>query len=288
MSYDDDSPEIPMLAADNATEMARLMNLHHVLAREMGGLFPKHVDLSNVHHVLDLACGSGGWVLDAAFEYPKVDVTGLDISPAMVKYAFALAQAQGLQNAHFKVMDVLKPLNFPDHTFDLVNARCLGPYVPTRAWPALLHECMRILRPGGLLCLTEAEMPITNSNIFEEVSRLFTEIIYRTECGFSTSGQHLAVTPMLNCFLRLADCQKIQHTASAIDFSKGEESYEDCYDNFTIVLQLLEPFLLKTEMLTKEKFDDLYRELSIAMLTDGFCAIWYWLTAWGEKPREPT
>ncbi len=50
--------------------------IHH---REDFG-FPDDFRLSQVHLVLDLACGPGGWAIDVARAYPNIDVMGVDIS----------------------------------------------------------------------------------------------------------------------------------------------------------------------------------------------------------------
>jgi hypothetical protein len=42
--------------------------------------------------------------------------------------------------------------------------------------------------------------------------------------------------------------------------------------------------LIKTGMTTQEEFDRLYREAELEMLSDDFCALWNFLTVWGEKP----
>lgn len=283
-----ESSETPSTLVDNnVTEMARLIDLHSILARTREVLFPGHNDATNIHYVLDIACGPGGWTLDVAFEYPKVEVIGVDSNPAMIKYASALAHSQGLQNAHFRTMNVSKQLDFPDDTFDIVNAHCLSSSIPVAAWPALLQNCMRVLRPGGMLYLLEAETPITNSGICERVGELLARVKHQASGYALTNDEHLvAITPLLGPLLRQAGYQHIQHKAYAIDYSKGSEAYESCYDNFTVELQLLKSFLLETKTLTGEEFDQLYRNFTIAMLVDGFCGIWYWLSIWGVKPAS--
>src|SRR5579863_2086229 len=100
--------------AEDSSEMARLLDQDMLVTRSMGGLFPERADdLDHIHTILDVACGPGGWVLRVAREYPHLQVTGVDISERMVGYARSLAQASGLPNAHFNVMDVLHPLEFP-------------------------------------------------------------------------------------------------------------------------------------------------------------------------------
>ena len=58
---------------ESGTEMARLINQDHLVTKYIGDLFPQDVDPSTLHQVLDLACGPGSWILDAAFAYPGDD-----------------------------------------------------------------------------------------------------------------------------------------------------------------------------------------------------------------------
>ncbi len=68
---------------------------------------------------------------DVAHTYPEIEVTGIDISHNMIAYARAHAEVRGLTNAHFQVMNALEQLDFPDASFDLVNARAALGFVPT-------------------------------------------------------------------------------------------------------------------------------------------------------------
>jgi ubiquinone/menaquinone biosynthesis C-methylase UbiE len=142
-----------VIDAENAGEMARLLNQERLLTAAMGGLFPERSDLDNIYDILDIACGPGGWVHQVAHAYPDKEVTGIDISTGMISYASAHAQVRKLRNAHFQVMNALKPLEFPNESFDLVNARFIVAFMPPAAWPKLIQECLRILRPGGIIRL---------------------------------------------------------------------------------------------------------------------------------------
>ena len=134
---------------ESGAEMARLMDQDRLMTKGMGGLFPERFDLSTMHRLLDIGCGPGGWALEVAYAHPGIEVVGIDISLTMVEYARAQARVQGLDNAHFRVMDATKLLDFPSATFDLVNGRLLVGFMPKAAWPTLIRECLRISRPGG-------------------------------------------------------------------------------------------------------------------------------------------
>jgi len=268
---------------ENAAETARLMYQAQLLNKELGGLFPKGLDLSNVHDILDIACGPGGWVLDVAYEHPEMQVMGVDISQTTVEYARAQAWSRGLSNVNFRIMDVLKPLDFADNSFDLVNGRLLYGFMPAAAWPKLLQECMRITRPGGLICLTECEMVLTNSFASEKLASMFGQAMKQAGLSFSPDGRNVGITPMLGHLLSNAGYQDIEKMVCAIDYSAGAEGHESHYQNLAIGSKLVQPFLIKMKLATQQELDKLYQQFLIDMMGDDFCGIWYYLSVWGRK-----
>src|SRR5258708_2172660 len=113
-----------------ATEMVRLTEQDRLITIGMDGLLPELPDLAGIKRVLDVACGPGDWALDLAQKYQHLQVQGIDIDGGMIDYATTQARAGGLDNATFRVMNAIEPLDFPDNTFDLVNARFLAGFVP--------------------------------------------------------------------------------------------------------------------------------------------------------------
>lgn len=272
--------------AENAAEMARLVRQDRLITREMGGLFPEQSTLSGIHDILDIACGPGGWVLDVARAYPDMQVVGVDISELMIAYARAMASTQGVNNARFQVMNALKPLDFPDHCFDLINARLIVGFMPTEAWPRLLRECLRITRPGGVIRLTEGDVwGITNSPAIEKLCGMFSHALQLAGHSFSPDGRTAGITPMLSRLLRDAGYQHMQKTAHVIDYSTGEHAHGDFYQNFMTAFKLMQPFLIKTGVTTQEEVDALYYRALEEMQADDFCGLWYFLTVWGNKPE---
>src|SRR5262245_12906714 len=77
-------------------------------------------DLRGDERVLDVGCGAGHTALAFA---PRVrEVVGLDLTPAMLAEAAALAEARGLGNLRFERGDAMA-LPYPDAGFDLVTCR---------------------------------------------------------------------------------------------------------------------------------------------------------------------
>jgi ubiquinone/menaquinone biosynthesis C-methylase UbiE len=273
-----------IIDAESAAEMARLVSQDQLTTRSMGGLLPEQTDLSSIHRVLDVACGPGGWVLDMAFEHPDIQVVGIDISQSMIEYARVRSKVQKLENARFQVMNALKPLDFPDASFDLVNARTIAGFMLPASWPAFLQECMRITRPGGVIRLTETDdFGTSNSPALEKFTKLSVHAGHLAGRTFNPEARGAAVTPMLGHFLRRAGCINIKKRAHVIDYSSGEEAHGGVYKDLMVALQLLQPFLSKMGFIPQEELEQLYQQVLTEMVSDDFCALWYLITVCGQK-----
>jgi SAM-dependent methyltransferase len=99
-------------------------------------------------NVLDLGCGTGE--LAAAMADAGMRATGCDISPEMLSRAAALDSAGVLD--WVQLDPGWSRLPFEPDTFDAVVAASVLEYVDHPA--AVLHECCRVLRPGGVVLCT--------------------------------------------------------------------------------------------------------------------------------------
>jgi len=101
--------------------------------------------------VLDLACGPG--LVAAAFASVARHVTGIDLTPAMIERARALARERGLANVTLTVGDV-RPLPYEDGAFSLVVSRFAFHHFPDPG--AVLREMVRVCAPGGRVVVADA------------------------------------------------------------------------------------------------------------------------------------
>ncbi len=275
------------LLGDTQAEMVQLIATDQLFTKAMGGLLPEQPEqvAQNLHNVLDIGCGPGGWVLEMAYAYPHMHATGIDISQGMIDYANALARANGLDNAQFHVANAVDPLGFPDASFDLVNARQVEWLWPVAAWPAILKEMLRVTRRGGTIHLTSVEWAgVTNSAAFQTIERLLIRAAQRTGINLIPDERMMGATVMLSRYMRDAGCVNIQERPSIMDFSAGSEYYQAMTHQWVIVFELVEPFLMGTGVTTKQELERLRHQFSIEMLEDSFRGILYMLTTWGEKP----
>jgi SAM-dependent methyltransferase len=275
------------LLGDSQAEMVQLIKTDQLFTTAMGGLLPEQPEqtIAQLHDVLDIGCGPGGWVLEVAYAYPRLQATGIEISQGMIDYANGLARANGLDNVQFHVANAIDPLGFPDASFDLVNVRQLEGVIPAGAWPRLVKEMVRVTRPGGIIRITSVEWGgVTNSTAFQTLERLMIRGATRAGLHHIPDDRWMSATVMLSRYLRDAGSVNIQERPSIMDFSAGSEYYQDMNQQWVIVFELVEPFLLATGVATKPEIERLRQQFSIDILQDSFRGILYMLTAWGEKP----
>src|SRR6266566_1195437 len=200
MTMPDDQPKssnVYISDPESGAEMARLIDQDRLITNGMGGLFPERSnDFSGIHWVLDGACGPGGWALEIAFKHPDIEVVGFDVSLAMIDYANAQARVQALENASFRVMNLLKPLDFSDNSFDLSNVRFVN-FLPAATWPQFVRELARVTRPGGFIRLTESEWwYYSTSPALETLNSMVIKSI-QVQGGFSETGRFPGTFPGL-------------------------------------------------------------------------------------------
>ena len=267
--------------AENAGEMARLIKQARFTTKGWGGPFPNQLDLSTFHDVLDLACGPGEWVHDVAKTYPAMQVTGVDLSRTVIMFANDIGRA--LPNAHFQIMDITKPLDFPDNSFDFINSRFIFGFMKTSAWSALLQECKRILRPGGAVILNEPEFPLSNSLAFEQLGGFFAQALRKAGQSFSPDGRHFSVTLMLKPLLADAGFERLQQEGRLTDISAGTELHPFLYEDYRTLFHLAQPFLLTMGVTTANEFERIYHQMLHDIRSSSFRAFGCAVRVWGYK-----
>jgi ubiquinone/menaquinone biosynthesis C-methylase UbiE len=100
--------------------------------------------------VLDVACGPG--LVACSLAEVARQVTGIDLTPAMIEQALARQQALGLTNLSWLIADAI-PLPFPDGAFSVVVTRYsfhhfLDPQ-------AVLAEMVRVCVSGGRVAVID-------------------------------------------------------------------------------------------------------------------------------------
>jgi ubiquinone/menaquinone biosynthesis C-methylase UbiE len=113
----------------------------HYLKSRFPDLAPKRI--------LDMGCGVGHATLPYKMVFPEAEVIGIDIGPALLRYAHARANSLG-QEVSF-VQANAEATGWPDGYFDLVTSHIFLHETSSVALPAVLAETHRLLAKGGVM-----------------------------------------------------------------------------------------------------------------------------------------
>jgi ubiquinone/menaquinone biosynthesis C-methylase UbiE len=300
-----------------------------VIVEEMGELLPAKLlaecDLSHGESILEIGSGAGEWLRAVARVYPHLQCIGIDQDELMVKVANALAHRDHLAQVAFlaQEFDDMLPTLFPQGSFDLIHLSLLGRYILTANYPALAQTCTALCRPGGIVCWTEAELPITTSPAFERLTSLVCEALQKVGQSFipermwewaehfaarsgmtvierSSYKRHsLGITPMLGRWLRDAGCgaqpemptyglwrlddRVIHETAYAIEMSAGQPAHQGFVRQAMRFAHQVKPFLLRTGVIEEREHAVLCDQLEVELASHDFCGLSYLLRAWAPR-----
>ncbi len=111
------------------------------------------IGLSPGQRVLEIGPGPGRLLISAAQRVlPGGEVVGVEIQPRMVERLNKNAEGAGVTNLSVILGDATQP-HVPESSFDLVFLCTTLGEIPDRA--AALAQCLRALKPGGRLSVTE-------------------------------------------------------------------------------------------------------------------------------------
>nr|HET6902987.1 class I SAM-dependent methyltransferase [Ktedonobacteraceae bacterium] len=267
----------------NKEELARLRLQDEMLTADMGGVLPEQLDPTIFQHVLDVGCGAGGWLIEAAQTYPEMSLlVGVDASNKMIDFARMQAEAQQISNrVQFRTMDALRMLDFPPATFDLVNQRFGTSFLRTWDWPKLLQEYRRVSKRGGVIRITEFDMISESSSpAHRRLLELMLEALYRAGHLFTQS--HNGVTSQLARLLQRSGFRNVQTHVHMLHYQAGTAQGQLFCEDTKHLFRTVEPFLRKWTRVPDD-YSITYQQMVNEMEQPDFTATFPLLTAWGEK-----
>lgn len=267
----------------NQREMRRLIVQDQMLTRAMGGVLPEQPDPTAFRRVLDIGCGTGGWLLELAETYPTMSLSGIDINRNLIEHARQQAQVRNVaERTEFRVMDALLILEFPPAYFDLVNLRFSISYMRTWDWPKMFSELLRITRPGGVIRITDNDiLHRSNSPALTQLDEIAICALYKAGHLFEQEGTGL--TAHLAHLLKQHGCQQVQTQPYALQFQAGTEAGQAYYEDMAHVFQTTRPFIQKWGCAPAD-YDVIYQRALQEMQQPDFHSAWNLLTAWGRVP----
>jgi ubiquinone/menaquinone biosynthesis C-methylase UbiE len=128
--------------------------------------------------VLEVGPGTGRLLIPAAQRIlPGGEAVGIDIQPGMVERLTKRAERAGLSNLTAILGDATQPI-VPEASFDLAFLVTTLGEIPDRA--AVLAQCFRALKEGGVLSITEM-FPDPHYQSRSTVKRLAEEASFRLQ-----------------------------------------------------------------------------------------------------------
>ena len=126
------------------------------------------VNLTGEDTVLDVACGTG--IVACTFAAIANQVTGIDITSAMLEQAELLAAKRGLQNASWQQGDI-ETLPFADNSFSVLLSRYAFHHFLNPQ--AVLSEMVRVCRPQGRVLIADATPSPDKADALNRFEKLF-------------------------------------------------------------------------------------------------------------------
>jgi SAM-dependent methyltransferase len=273
-----------IINTESAAETARL-DTQAVEVNHVTGLFPDELrsiiplDAS----VLDVGCGPGTWALDVAFQYPVMEVVGIDVSKTHIEYANARARSQGRENICFEVIDAFDT-GYAEMSFDVIHLRFAAGWVPGASWLPLLSHLHHILDRGGWLISTEGEWPYTTSSALNQLNKLLSQAMHNAGMGLSTDGYTQGVVARMGNMLSKAGFTNTKVECHALDFSGYHpREFKIWFDDLVAMWQLVRPFVLKHLPGSEAMIDFLYDAMLKQMWEPEFCGLDSFYTYYAQK-----
>ena len=265
----------------NQEELNRLRVFDHMFTAGMGGVLPEQPDPTVFPRVLDVGCGTGGWLIELAQTTPTCRLlVGVDASRTFIEYARAQAEAaQVSDRVEFHVADALRMLEFPSRFFDLVNHRAAVSWLRTWDWSKLLQEYQRVCSPGGVVRITEPEWPRATSSL--ALSRL-TELSQQAfhQAGYYFTPTRDGITSELAHLLQRHGLQQVQTRAHTLEYHAGTPAWQSLFEHNKLGFRTIVPFLRKW-IQVPEDYEEIYQQMLSEMQQPDLVATWSLLTAWG-------
>jgi SAM-dependent methyltransferase len=108
---------------------------------------------AKLKNVLDIGCGRGYWLMDAAKDLKHANLVGFDLVDVFMK-PHEMRERKGLNDAQIARIEFVQGnffngLPFASERFDFIRIAFLELAIPESKWVPLLKEAWRALKPGG-------------------------------------------------------------------------------------------------------------------------------------------
>lgn len=193
------------LAQDDFREIDRLQRQHYLLksARKSNAWGP----IEESTTIVDVGTGNGIWALEMAAEKPTWKVIGLDVRPPS-------EQQSKPENLNFYEADITEIWPLESGSVDYIFQRSMGQSLQKGQWDHVLKEMLRVLKPGGVIELVEADLWHHNPGPVQKAIDEF----YQVQC--TENGLDFAFTETIEKELETVGFTDLDHRT--LDIPIGE------------------------------------------------------------------
>lgn len=225
--------------------------------------------------VLDVACGSGGWLRKVAQTHPQIKCVGMDKNDLLLGRARDLAAH--LPNTVYKQGDMFDLAKiFKGKQFDYVQMRVSSWFVGQRK-REVFSTIKDLLAPGGTFCLIEFEQPYpTTSLAWRRYSELFFNALQKRGTVYVGTSEFAPLFKSLGF-------TNIGLSAHVIDMSANAPSIQAIVSDMRASVQTLGRMIVTEGLLSADEFDQLKQQCLEDMAAEGFGMLAYFLSITGQK-----
>jgi SAM-dependent methyltransferase len=135
--------------------------------------------------ILDIGSTLGHSIVPIAAAFPNAEVTAVDVSKPVLRYALARARSLGVKNLRFVQADGADLRRFADESFDWVLTTMFLHELSYGSMRAIMRESFRLLKPGGVVLHLEQPQYGPDMPLFEQAMRDW-DAFYNNEPFWST------------------------------------------------------------------------------------------------------
>jgi SAM-dependent methyltransferase len=199
----------------------------------------------------------------------------------MLNSANEQAQAAGVEDrVEFRLLDVLQSFDLGGEQFDLVNQRFAKGHLHTWDWPNIFSAFKQVLRPGGIIRLTEPNGMESNSPTLNQLDAILNLAFYQSGRQFSPA--RFEFVQNIERLMQESGLQNIQTQEFRLNFRQGTPEGSQFSEDMRHFYRNIETFLRKFTAVPDD-YDAIYQQLLLEMQEPEFSITWPFLTVWGTR-----
>ncbi len=274
----------PSLQAGRGNEVHLDALLHSYLLQVQGGrLHPEHIAVNTMQSVLDLGCGRGEWIFDLAKRYPKLRIYGIDSDEEALRQAKVRRNTSSLRQVELRQMNLLQGLPIPDASVDFVHIRHVARYMKPEAWPPMIQECVRVLRPRGWVNIVELELCEISSPACLALHRAMLKARAKLGRSLDMTGSTLGVAQRLYAMLLQVGLYDVDYDVFTVDV--GAMSGNVAYHFLSEIVSrafIVKPLVVQQGIVENAEFDALVEQAQVELQAPDLCGWAILLSAYGR------